>query len=147
MSWLLRISRPFAVAAHDLDLVRLHRLTRVLHLESDVLYQEGPDLVAETVRIKMTLCPVSLATSLPLIPHQGPYTLNVNLAFTLSANTSVMLRSKFARIFIASWGSMRRSLIKSSRVSVSAMPMLKVSQSVHGSKQACRAKAQYLLRR
>jgi hypothetical protein len=144
MSWLLRISRPFAVTAHDLHLVRLHRLTRVLHLESDVLYQEGPDLVAETVGIKMTLCPVSIATSLP---HQGPYTLNVNLAFTLSANTSVMLRSKFARIFIASWGSMRRSLIKSSRVSVSAMPMLKVSQSVHGSKPACRAKAQYLLRR
>lgn len=52
---LLRISRPFAVAAHNLDLIRLHRLTRVLHLECDVFDQKGPDLVAETVGIKVTL--------------------------------------------------------------------------------------------
>ena len=64
---LLRISRTLAVAAHDLDLVRLNRRARVLHLEGDVLDQKSPDLVAEAVGIKMTLCHVSLATS--ALPH------------------------------------------------------------------------------
>lgn len=68
---LLRLSRPFAVAAHDLDLVRLHRLTGVLHLEGDVFDEKCPDLVAETVGIKMTLCSVSLATVHPLVPHRA----------------------------------------------------------------------------
>jgi hypothetical protein len=63
---LLRISRPFTVAAHDLDLIRLYRLTRVLHFEGDVLDQKGPDFIAETVGIKVTLCPVSIATVLAL---------------------------------------------------------------------------------
>ena len=44
----------FAVAANDLDPVRLNR-GRVLHLESHILDQEGPHLVAEAVSVKMAL--------------------------------------------------------------------------------------------
>ena len=51
----LRLARTLAVAAHDLDLVGSDRL-RVLHLEGDILDQESPDLVAESVGIEMTLC-------------------------------------------------------------------------------------------
>jgi hypothetical protein len=70
---LLWISRPFAVAAHDLDLVCLHRLTRVLHLESDVLDQECPDLITETIGIKMALCPLALPLPLPPFPSRAYY--------------------------------------------------------------------------
>lgn len=51
-------------------------------------------------------------------------TLNVSLALTLSASTSATALSKFARIFMASWGSMRRSVIRLSSVSVRAPPRL-----------------------
>jgi hypothetical protein len=51
-------------------------------------------------------------------------TLNVSLDLTLSCKASAIARSKFARIFIASCGSMRWSLIRSSSVSVSVTPML-----------------------
>jgi hypothetical protein len=44
----------FAVAANDLDPVRLNR-DIVFHLESHILDQEGPHLVAEAVSIKMAL--------------------------------------------------------------------------------------------
>src|SRR5271170_591011 len=44
----------FAVAANDLDPVRLNR-DIVLHLESHILDQEGPHLIAEAVSIKMAL--------------------------------------------------------------------------------------------
>jgi len=52
---LLRVARSLAVAAHDLDLIRLDCLARVLHLECNILDQESPDLVAEAVSIEMTL--------------------------------------------------------------------------------------------
>lgn len=55
------VSRLLAVAAHDPDLIRLYCLTGVLHLKSDVLDQECPDFVAETVGIQVALLPVSLA--------------------------------------------------------------------------------------
>ena len=60
------------------------------------------------------------------------YTLKFSLARTLSAKTSVIILSNVDRIFMASWGSMRPSLIRSSRVSVRERPRLhrKVSQSV-----------------
>lgn len=51
-------------------------------------------------------------------------TLNVSLCLTFSARFSAMARSKLARILIASWGSIRPSLIKSSIVSMSASPIL-----------------------
>lgn len=53
-----------------------------------------------------------------------PLTLKVSRDLTLSCSTSAMARSKLARIFMASWGSMRVSVIRSSRVSVSVAPML-----------------------
>lgn len=56
---LLGITRSLAVAAHDLDFIRLNRLARVLHLESNVLNQESPDLVAETICIEVTLPHIS----------------------------------------------------------------------------------------
>lgn len=55
LSNLLRIARSLAVAAHDFDLVGMDRLARVLHLERNILNQESPDLVAEAIRIKVTL--------------------------------------------------------------------------------------------
>ena len=52
---LLRVAGSLAVAAHDLDLIRMDCLARVLHLECNILDQEGPDLIAEAVGIEMTL--------------------------------------------------------------------------------------------
>ncbi len=57
---LLRIARSLAIAAHDLNLIGMNGLARVLHLERNVLDQESPDLVAEAVRIKVTLSLVRL---------------------------------------------------------------------------------------
>jgi hypothetical protein len=51
----LGISWSLAIAAHDLDLICLHRLSRVVHLEGDILDQESPDFVTETVGIEVTL--------------------------------------------------------------------------------------------
>lgn len=53
------------------------------------------------------------------------FTLNVKRDRTFSCKTSVIARSKFAKIFMASWGSMRFSVIRSSRVSVKAAPTLR----------------------
>jgi hypothetical protein len=55
----------FAVAANDLDPVRLNR-DRVLHLESHILDQEGPHLIAEAVSVKMSL---DRDHRISLIPH------------------------------------------------------------------------------
>lgn len=50
----LCLSRPLAVAAHNLHLVRMDgRL--VVELEVYVLDQKSPDLVAEAVCVKVTL--------------------------------------------------------------------------------------------
>jgi hypothetical protein len=51
----LGIPRSLAVAAHDFDLIRLHRLGGVVHLERNILDQKGPDLIAETVSIEVAL--------------------------------------------------------------------------------------------
>ena len=63
----LGVAWSLTIAAHDLDLFRLHRLTRVLHLECNVLDQESPDFVAESIRIKVTLY-----TFISLGPPQTP---------------------------------------------------------------------------
>lgn len=55
---------PLGVAADNLDFIRLDR-TRVVQLEVDVLDQKSPNLVAETVRIQMTLCSLSESASNP----------------------------------------------------------------------------------
>lgn len=60
-----RISRLLAVAADDPDLLALHSLTRILHLERNILDQESPNLVAEPVGIQMTLHAVSLICPSP----------------------------------------------------------------------------------
>lgn len=54
----LCLARSLAVAAHDLHAVRVYG-GLVVELELDVLDQECPDLVAESVRIKVTLCKVT----------------------------------------------------------------------------------------
>jgi hypothetical protein len=43
----------------------LHSLTRVLHLECNILDQESPDLIAEPIGIEMSLCLVSPRPSPP----------------------------------------------------------------------------------
>lgn len=52
---LLSFARALGVAADDLDLIRDHRRSAVLHLEGDVLDEESPHLVAETVGIQGAL--------------------------------------------------------------------------------------------
>lgn len=133
-----------AVAADDLHLVCCDRRL-VVQFEGHVLDEESPDFVAESVGIKVTLR--SGNTSLVSIsrskapraghlnstrgyPQAAQHTLNVSLARTLSARTSVTTRSKVERIFIANCGSIRPSLIRSSRVSVSDRPRLVTSRSV-----------------
>lgn len=52
-------------AADDLDLVGLHCLCSVVHLESDILDEECPDFVAEPVGVKRSLMggePVSITS-------------------------------------------------------------------------------------
>ena len=46
---------PLGAAADDLDLVGRDRLRAVLHLEGDPFDQEGPHLVAESVRVERAL--------------------------------------------------------------------------------------------
>lgn len=139
-SSLLTLARTLRVAADDLDLVRVDDVAAVVELELYVLDEEGPDLVAETVGIERALythtksslsaCSLYRPESMPnsvgrvWIPPETALTLNVSRDLTFSCSTSAMARSKFARIFIASWGSMRVSVMRSSRVSVSVAPML-----------------------
>jgi hypothetical protein len=59
-----------------------------------------------------------------LAQHKDMLTLNVSRALTFSASTSAITLSKLFRIFMASWGSMRPSLMRSSTVSMSASPIL-----------------------
>lgn len=52
---LLSLAWALGVAADNLDLVRDHRRAAILHLEGNVLNQERPHLVAETVGIQGAL--------------------------------------------------------------------------------------------
>ena len=49
------LARLLSVAADNLDLVGVHGLVPIVHLEGDVLDQERPHLVAESVRIETSL--------------------------------------------------------------------------------------------
>jgi len=67
---------------------------------------------------------ISADRHLPTQATETKRTLKDSLTCTLSAKTSVITRSNVERIFIASWGSIRPSLIRSSSVSVRDKPML-----------------------
>ena len=54
----LLLPRLLRIAAHNLDLVR-RDIVLVVELEVDILDEERPDFVAETVGIQMTLCTIS----------------------------------------------------------------------------------------
>lgn len=132
-----RLSGPLAVAAHDLDLVRADGLL-VIQFEIDILDQESPNFVTESICVKVTLLTDNTYDQRPLfhlrsatgnVPRLAKHkrawhTLKFNRVRTLSARTSVIIRSKVERIFMASWGSIRPSLIRSSRVSVKDRPRL-----------------------
>ena len=105
----------------------------VVQLEGDVLDEKGPDLVAESVRVEAPLrnerTVVSLARcSWAVEDWEGAsfdvLTLKDRRYLTFFWSASVMAWSKLLRIFIASCGLMRSSLIRSSSVSVRARPML-----------------------
>lgn len=51
----LALARTLGVAADNLDLVRHDNLAAIVELEVDVLDQEGPHLIAETVGIERAL--------------------------------------------------------------------------------------------
>jgi hypothetical protein len=51
----LSLARLLGIAANNLDLVRLHGLTAIVHLERDVFDQKGPYFVAEPVRVEAPL--------------------------------------------------------------------------------------------
>ena len=73
------------------------------------------------------------------------HTLKLMRAFTLSPRTSAMCLSKWANILLASWGSMRAEVTKSSRTSASDVPrLLEVSmpyllRDLHSLSSTCRA--------
>jgi hypothetical protein len=52
----LFLVRLLRAAADDLNLVGLYGLAAVVQLEGDIADQEGPDFVAEAVRVKGALC-------------------------------------------------------------------------------------------
>lgn len=49
------LARLLGVAANNLDLVRRDGRTAIVHLECDILDEEGPDFVAESIGIKTSL--------------------------------------------------------------------------------------------
>lgn len=51
----LVLAGPLGAAGHDLDPVRDHSLSAILHLERDVFNEESPHLITETVRIERAL--------------------------------------------------------------------------------------------
>jgi hypothetical protein len=113
---LLLVTGLLRVAAEDLDFIGHHRLATVFHLKCDVLDNEGPHLVTEAICVERALyisasqCPLSATLSFGkrtcarLSPQVGliMFTLNCNLALTLSFSVSATALSKLARIFMAS---------------------------------------------
>lgn len=51
---ILLLTSLFSVAAHDFDLLRLN-VVLVIELEVDILDQERPDFVTESIGVEMTL--------------------------------------------------------------------------------------------
>lgn len=66
-SWGCGVAWPLAVAAYDPNLLRDHWLCLVVHFESNVFDQEGPDFITETVGIEMSL-EGELAWAKPTLP-------------------------------------------------------------------------------
>lgn len=117
----LSLTGTFGVATDDLDAVGMD-VGSIVKFEVDVLDDKSPDVVAEAVRVEMALG--TKVSSKPLLAARMLFTLNVRRALTLSARTSATALSKLARIFMASWGSIRRSVMRVSRVSVREPPTL-----------------------
>jgi hypothetical protein len=67
---LLLVTGLLGIAAQDLDLVGYHSLLAILHLERDILDNEGPDLIAETVRIERAL--YVMAKRMPTVSCRVP---------------------------------------------------------------------------
>ncbi len=65
----LGLAGRLGVTADDLDLVCHHGLCTTVHLESDVLDEEGPHLVAEAVRIQRALCVLAALLSVSCHYH------------------------------------------------------------------------------
>ena len=63
MSTLLALAGFLGVAAYNLDLIGLYSWLATVHLEVDVLDEEGPDFVAESVGIQTSLLARELAVS------------------------------------------------------------------------------------
>lgn len=132
----LGLPRPLRITRHNLDLFGGNAggaPVRLLEFESNVLDQKCPHLVAKAVCIETSLFPTQKTVFSPLstqFPKRGQEgrggggTLKVKLFLTFSASTSVTCLSKLFRIFMASWGAMRPSEIRSSRASVRAIPIL-----------------------
>lgn len=118
----LSLAWTFGVAADNLDSVGVY-LVRVVQLEIDILDNESPDVVAEAVSIEVSL-QVDLQPSTLQFQTNAKPTLNVSRLLTFSERTSATALSKLARIFMASCGSMRRSVMRLSSVSVRAPPRL-----------------------
>lgn len=121
----LGLARAFGVTADNLDLISLHSVGAVVHLKRDVLNEESPHFVTESIRIEAALFARWLVSKLGSLVRWGAsFTLNCRRLRTFFCSASVMAWSKLLRIFMASCGLMRESLMRSSSVSVSARPML-----------------------
>lgn len=134
-------SWPLAIASYNLHLIGIECLASVSDLEVHILDEECPHLVTESVCIKFCLAtevPVSrgnpseakgreliVRSAPPDIIMKGEATLKVSFSSLLfPANSCAIERSKCESTFMASCGSMRPSLIRSSTVSMRAAPIL-----------------------
>lgn len=126
------------LAGDDLDTLRIDLNGIVLQFKVNILDYEGPDFVAKAISVEVALQTKHTVSSfvIPLRPHP-PFiiraldiprilrrTLKLILAFTFSPSTAAIFSSKCCIMRIANWGSRRRLLIRSSRVSASEFPIL-----------------------
>jgi hypothetical protein len=125
-----RLTGLLAVHGHNLDSIRLE-LQRGIHLQRSFLDNKGPNVVAETIRVKMALRERQAVGQLRSTHDRATWrlrTLKVMRVLTFSPRTSAMMASKCSSILMATCGSMRRSAMKVSRASTRAEPMLDDSQ-------------------
>jgi len=124
------------LARHNFDLVCIYGVGAV-ELEFDVLNDKGPYFIAEAICIEVALhSEQNLSIAINACFSWRRQTLKVILDFTRSPNTDAMLWSKLDMMRMANCGSIRRLLIRSSRVSARARPILHV-QKISEYGQAC----------
>ena len=86
------LTRALGVAADNLNLIGLDGVGAVIHLEGNILDEEGPHFVAESVRIEAALFArrVVSKAELPSCRLGASFTLNCKRLRTFFCSASVM---------------------------------------------------------